>query len=190
MIGVLSHNSHCKAILGRRQPGRMRWNFVVNHALGAGSITRPVGKQSSALPVCHGCLPTTVQQTPPMIEFEAKNIYYFMFCHTFYWVFVEHENKILISRTMDASSTKLTFMSNGWTCYNAAHYVILSERSAVGSQCTCVKVNITHVNIHFGYLWVHYVFDSSSLIWFLLCLHYAPYPRSFVYSMIAIFLST
>ena len=32
-------------------------NFVMNHAPGTGSIDRPVGQQSSALPLYHGCLP-------------------------------------------------------------------------------------------------------------------------------------
>ena len=44
---------HCKAILGRGQPGLNGMNFVMNHALGAGSIARPVDQQSSAL-ACYG----------------------------------------------------------------------------------------------------------------------------------------
>ena len=34
----------------------MRQNFFRNHIPGAGSITRPVDQQSSALPLYHGCL--------------------------------------------------------------------------------------------------------------------------------------
>ena len=47
-------------VLGRRQPERMRWIFVMNHAPGAGLINQPVGQQSSALPLYHGCLPILV----------------------------------------------------------------------------------------------------------------------------------
>ena len=36
-------------------------NFVMNHAPGAGSIARPVGQQSSALPLYHGCPPPDTQ---------------------------------------------------------------------------------------------------------------------------------
>ena len=31
-------------------------NFIMNHAPGAGSLARPVGKQSSTLPLYLGCL--------------------------------------------------------------------------------------------------------------------------------------
>ena len=43
---------HCKAILsGTIWASEM--NFDMNHALGAGSIARPVDLQSSSLPLCY-----------------------------------------------------------------------------------------------------------------------------------------
>ena len=48
----------CKAILGRGQPGPMRWILLEPlppHAPDAGSIARPVNQQSSALPLHCGC---------------------------------------------------------------------------------------------------------------------------------------
>ena len=54
MNSVLSHNS---ALQGYTGPG-ITWTndtiFFFNHAPGAGSIVRPVDRQSSALPLCHG----------------------------------------------------------------------------------------------------------------------------------------
>ena len=37
---------HCKVKLAREQPGLMRWNFVMNHSPGAGSISRPVDQKN------------------------------------------------------------------------------------------------------------------------------------------------
>ena len=46
---------HYKAILGREQTGlNDDINFVMNHALGAGSFIRPIDQQSKALPMYHG----------------------------------------------------------------------------------------------------------------------------------------
>ena len=36
-------------------------NFVINHASGAGSFARPVGQQSSTLPLYHRCHPMYIQ---------------------------------------------------------------------------------------------------------------------------------
>ena len=46
---------HCKAV-GPETTWAYEMNFVGNHAPGAGSLDRPVGQQSSALPLYHGCL--------------------------------------------------------------------------------------------------------------------------------------
>ena len=56
MIGVLGDDSATvKAILGWRTWAN-EINFIMNRAPDAGSIARPVGQQSSALPLYHGCL--------------------------------------------------------------------------------------------------------------------------------------
>ena len=47
---------HSKAILGSGTTCANEMNFVVYHATSAGSIARPVGQQSSTLPLYHGCL--------------------------------------------------------------------------------------------------------------------------------------
>ena len=57
MNGVLGHDSARQAILGSGQPGVIRWNFVMNHASGAGWNPRPVDQQSRALPLLQ--TPTT-----------------------------------------------------------------------------------------------------------------------------------
>ena len=57
MISVLGES----AVLGWGQLGLMRIIFVMNNVLGTGSIARPVDKQSSALPLSHGCPPPPTQ---------------------------------------------------------------------------------------------------------------------------------
>ena len=45
---------HLQGYTGPRITWADEMNFVVDHATGAGSITRPVDQQSSALPLYHG----------------------------------------------------------------------------------------------------------------------------------------
>ena len=71
---------HCKAILGREQPGLL-WNFIMNHAPGAGLIIKPVDQQSSPIPLCHRC----PSPSPPLsysINITKKRAY--IWAHKFY----------------------------------------------------------------------------------------------------------
>ena len=57
MIGVLGHDSALVGYTGSGTTWANEMYLVMNHALGAGSIVRPVNQQSSALPLYHGCPP-------------------------------------------------------------------------------------------------------------------------------------
>ena len=54
MIGVLGYDFALQGYTGQGSTCVNEMNFVINHAPGAGSIGRPVDKQSNALPLCYG----------------------------------------------------------------------------------------------------------------------------------------
>ena len=56
MNGVLGHESALLGYTGPETTWANEMNSVMNHARGEGIITRPVGQQSSALPLYHRCL--------------------------------------------------------------------------------------------------------------------------------------
>ena len=55
MIDVIGHDSALQGYAGLGISWANEMNFVINHAPGAGSLAQPVGPQSSALPLYHGC---------------------------------------------------------------------------------------------------------------------------------------
>ena len=62
MNGISSHDSAHVRLFWPGTTWANEPNFVMNHALGAGLIARPVDQQSIALPLYHGCPHTIISR--------------------------------------------------------------------------------------------------------------------------------
>ena len=84
MIGVLGHDSALYRYTGPGTTWANGINIVMNHASGAGSISRPVDQQSSGLPLYHGHPPDYVLIIGRRRPLKGKGLNYLPFCKLSY----------------------------------------------------------------------------------------------------------